>query len=166
MHASRLGSRAVALAALWCQARAAVHTTIAAPCTFELVVKKSRFVALAAPVRSRNDAAAWIRDATDDQARHNCFAYRLADGSVRTNGDGEPGGTAGPPIAAAIALTFSFIQLKPGVTEPTEPAALSSAEAQEIFLLEESLSGLSAIAINEFGSGDLLATLDALYLEI
>jgi len=70
------------------------------------------------------------------------------------------------PIAAAIALTFSFIQLKPGVTEPTEPAALSSAEAQEIFLLEESLSGLSAIAINEFGSGDLLATLDALYLEI
>lgn len=30
------------------------------------------------------------------------FAWRLADGSTRTNGDGEPGGTAGPPILAAI----------------------------------------------------------------
>eukprot|EP00962_Isochrysis_galbana_P034680 scaffold11781_cov96-Isochrysis_galbana.AAC.3 len=102
MRASRLRARAAALAALWCQARA-VHTTIAAPCSYELVVKKSRFVALAAPVQSGDEAAAWIRAASDDQARHNCFAYRLADGSVRTNGDGEPSGTAGPPIAAAIA---------------------------------------------------------------
>jgi putative IMPACT (imprinted ancient) family translation regulator len=80
-----------------------VHTTIAAPCSYELVVKKSRFVALAASVRFSDEADAWVREASDEQARHNCFAYRLADGSVRTNGDGEPGGTAGPPIAAAIA---------------------------------------------------------------
>jgi len=95
-------ARAAALATMWCQARA-VHTTIATPCSYEVVIKKSRFIAHAAPVRSAAEAIAWVRTTSDDQAQHNCFAYRLADGSHRTNGDGEPGGTAGPPIAAAIA---------------------------------------------------------------
>lgn len=70
------------------------------------------------------------------------------------------------PVAAAVALTLSLIQLRPDSAEPTASDALTSAEAQEIFLLEESLSGLSAVALNEFGSENLLATLDALYLEI
>jgi hypothetical protein len=37
---------------------------------------------------------------------------------------------------------------------------------QEIFLLEESLAILADISATEFGSTDLLSTLDALYLEI
>ena len=44
----------------------------------------------------------FVKEHTDPTARHNCFAYRLADGSSRSNGDGEPGGTAGPPLLAAI----------------------------------------------------------------
>ena len=73
------------------------------------------------------------------------------------------------PLAAAIAVTIS---LWPVNTEsvappaPTENATLSTAEVQEIFLLEESLASLANISATEFGSADLLSTLDALYLEI
>ena len=45
---------------------------------------------------------AWVKGRSDAKARHNCFAWRLPGGETRTNGDGEPGGTAGPPILAAI----------------------------------------------------------------
>ena len=47
-------------------------------------------------------AIAWLKGRSDAKARHNCFAWRLPGGETRTNGDGEPGGTAGPPILAAI----------------------------------------------------------------
>jgi len=95
--------RAAALAALCASSARCVHTTLASTCSYELVVKKSRFVALAAPVGSAEEAVQWVRESADGAARHNAFAYRLVDGSTRSNGDGEPGGTAGPPIAAAIA---------------------------------------------------------------
>ncbi|EOD23321.1 hypothetical protein EMIHUDRAFT_116502 [Emiliania huxleyi CCMP1516] len=94
--------RRAAISALWCHARA-LATTIAGPCSYEVVVKKSRFVASAAPVSSAEEALAWVRRESDESARHNCFAYTLSDGYSRSNNDGEPGGTAGPPIAAAIA---------------------------------------------------------------
>jgi hypothetical protein len=74
------------------------------------------------------------------------------------------------PIAAAIALTFSLLHLRPGAPEPvqasTQTTALNSAEAQEIFLLQESLSSLATLDITDFGNEDLLSTLDALFLEI
>ena len=63
---------------------------------------KSRFVAYAAPVVDAEQAMAWVKARSDAKARHNCFAWRLPGGETRTNGDGEPGGTAGPPILAAI----------------------------------------------------------------
>ena len=69
---------------------------------YEEVIKKSRFVALAAPVDSASEADEFVKEHSDPKARHNCFAWRLANGDTRTNGDGEPGGTAGPPILAAI----------------------------------------------------------------
>jgi putative IMPACT (imprinted ancient) family translation regulator len=37
----------------------------------------------------------------DAAASHNCFAYRVGD-EFRSSDDGEPGGTAGRPILAAI----------------------------------------------------------------
>ena len=77
--------------------------TLRAACSFEVVVQKSRFIAHAAPATSAEAANAWVKATSDARARHNCFAWRLsADGATRTNGDGEPGGTAGPPILAAI----------------------------------------------------------------
>ena len=75
------------------------------------------------------------------------------------------------PLAAAIAVTIS-ISLWPVHTDSVataasaESAALSTAEVQEIFLLEESLTSLANIDASGFGSADLLSILDALYLEI
>ena len=77
-------------------------TTLEGTARYEEVIKKSRFVGLAAHVSSPEEANAWVKEQADLKARHNCFAWRMADGSTRTNGDGEPGGTAGPPILAAI----------------------------------------------------------------
>ena len=70
------------------------------------------------------------------------------------------------PIAALIAVAFTLAQLMP--TKPTAVAApaLSAAEAQEIFLLEEGLTGLSQLQHEQFSSTNLLNTLDALTFDI
>jgi len=83
-------------------ARAVTVQTLQSAVRHEVVIKKSRFVATAAPIQTAEDAAEFIRGLADSKARHNCFAWRLANGDARSNGDGEPGGTAGPPILAAI----------------------------------------------------------------
>lgn len=70
----------------------------------ELVVKKSRFIAWAAPVKSRDEALRLINEARQSypDARHHCWAYVIGDpGAASTaamNDDGEPSGTAGRPI--------------------------------------------------------------------
>jgi putative IMPACT (imprinted ancient) family translation regulator len=75
--------------------------TIASRARHEATIKKSKFVAWAMPVDATN-ALERIRELSDLKATHNVYAYRLADGVTRSNGDGEPGGTAGPPVLAAI----------------------------------------------------------------
>ena len=73
------------------------------------------------------------------------------------------------PLAAAIAVTISLLPVKTDSVAPagpTESATLSTAELQEIFLLEESLASLAHVSAAEVGSVDLLSILDALYLEI
>lgn len=66
--------------------------------------KASRFFGFADRVRSEAEAAA-IRERLKKQyhdASHQPFAFRLASGAVRSSDDGEPKGTAGPPILAEI----------------------------------------------------------------
>ncbi|MBJ6983166.1 YigZ family protein [Luteimonas sp. MC1750] len=75
--------------------------TLAATATHELVVKHSRFLASAAPVSDPDAAAAFIASVSVPDATHNCWAWRLGDG-YRSSDDGEPAGTAGRPILAAI----------------------------------------------------------------
>jgi putative IMPACT (imprinted ancient) family translation regulator len=75
--------------------------TLAAPARFELEAKKSRFLAQAVPVASAVAAIEWIRAGADAAATHNCWAYRLGS-DYRSSDDGEPGGSAGRPILAAI----------------------------------------------------------------
>ena len=73
------------------------------------------------------------------------------------------------PLAAAIAATISLLPAITGSVTPTkstESTTLSTAEMQEIFLLEESLASLANVSATEVGSFDLLSFLDALYLEI
>ena len=79
----------------------AAAETLAAPAQAALEAKRSRFVAHAAPVDSPGDAMAWIAGVSDPQATHNCWAWRIGE-AYRFNDDGEPGGSAGRPILAAI----------------------------------------------------------------
>lgn len=77
--------------------------TLSTPCHVrELVVKKSRFIACAAPAPTEKDALAFVQAASEDDARHNCWAFYTYDKMQRSSDDGEPSGTAGKPILAAI----------------------------------------------------------------
>jgi uncharacterized YigZ family protein len=64
-------------------------------------IKKSRFLAIAEPVSSAEQALAFLREVAEPTATHNCWAYRIGQ-DYRFNDDGEPGGTAGRPILQAI----------------------------------------------------------------
>lgn len=75
--------------------------TLVGPCEFREEIRKSRFITLAAPISSAAQAQAFIEQNSDLDATHNCWAWKLAD-QYRSNDDGEPGGTAGRPILAAI----------------------------------------------------------------
>jgi uncharacterized YigZ family protein len=75
--------------------------TLAAPASFEVNIKRSRFVAHAARVDSQADTLAFHQSVSDPGASHNCWAWRL-DYRYRFNDDGEPGSTAGRPILSAI----------------------------------------------------------------
>jgi len=69
--------------------------------TAEEIVKKSRFLAIAVPVASEDEARAAIVKQSDADASHNCWAWRIG-AAYRFSDDGEPSGTAGKPILAAI----------------------------------------------------------------
>ena len=75
--------------------------TLAGQAHFELEVRKSRFLAFATPVDTVEAAMAFIEANRVTDARHNCWAYRIGQ-QYRFSDDGEPGGTAGRPILAAI----------------------------------------------------------------
>ncbi len=76
-------------------------STLAQPCRHQEEIRKSRFLALAAPVESPEQALTFLREVSDPAATHNCWAYRIGQ-DYRFNDDGEPGGTAGRPILQAI----------------------------------------------------------------
>lgn len=78
------------------------YKTLLKEASDEVVINKSRFIGYAAPVKTVEEALAFLdrirtrhRDAT-----HNCYAYIIGQnaGVMRYSDDGEPGGTAGMPI--------------------------------------------------------------------
>ena len=75
--------------------------TLAAPVERMAEVRKSRFLARAAPIDSELAAMQLLRDVHDASASHHCWAWRLGE-AYRSSDDGEPGGSAGRPILAAI----------------------------------------------------------------
>lgn len=76
------------------------YLTIADMGNGEYVEKKSRFIGIAAPVSTVEEAANLVakEKAKYYDARHWCYAYRLRDGFQKYSDDGEPQGTAGLPI--------------------------------------------------------------------
>ena len=75
--------------------------TLAGVCEYREDIRKSRFITLAAPITNVVEAQTFIEQHSDLDATHNCWAWKLAD-QYRSSDDGEPGGTAGRPILAAI----------------------------------------------------------------
>lgn len=69
--------------------------------TFSQEIKKSRFVAIAAPVATEQAAKDFLSAYSDPTATHNCWAWRMGQ-NYRFSDDGEPSGTAGKPILQAI----------------------------------------------------------------
>jgi uncharacterized YigZ family protein len=78
--------------------------TLSGPGTAELRIRGSSFLALAAPSRSEEEARAVLgeRQRRFYDATHYCSAWLLRGGVRRANDDGEPSGSAGAPILAAI----------------------------------------------------------------
>ena len=78
------------------------YLTLASPASAELEVKRSRFVCDLAPAATEESARAFVDQvrARSRDARHHCTAFVLGpDGAtLRSNDDGEPSGTAGPPM--------------------------------------------------------------------
>ncbi len=83
-----------------------VYRTLAGPSQGSLKVQGSKFLSFAAPVESAETALAGWRAIQREyhDATHHCFAFRLqtSNEEFRINDDGEPGGTAGRQILAAI----------------------------------------------------------------
>jgi uncharacterized YigZ family protein len=79
------------------------YITVAGPGQAELIVRKSQFIAHVAPVRSEEDAWAFIERirTKHKEATHNCFAFKVG-ALQRLSDDGEPSGTAGRPIYDVI----------------------------------------------------------------
>lgn len=68
----------------------------------EIIEKKSRFIATVMPVKSEEEAIAFIDSLKKKywNATHNCFAYVIGEHFQvqRCSDDGEPSGTAGKPM--------------------------------------------------------------------
>lgn len=82
--------------------------TISQNTSFEMTIKKSRFICAVARVYNEDDAQAFIAQvsAANRKANHNCFAYLIGDRDQiqRESDNGEPSGTAGVPILEALQL--------------------------------------------------------------
>lgn len=71
----------------------------------ELVEKRSRFIGYCKPVKTQDEAIAFINEIKTKHwdARHNVYAYVIRDeGISRYSDDNEPQGTAGIPVLDAI----------------------------------------------------------------
>ena len=82
------------------------YKTIAAPAEGLYTEKRSKFIAIALPVRTVDEVKAWLDTYQKKyyDARHVCYAYMLGPErkDFRANDNGEPSGTAGKPILGQI----------------------------------------------------------------
>jgi uncharacterized YigZ family protein len=79
----------------------ATRFTLAGAAELAQEIRKSKFLAQAAPLADESEFGAWLAAMSDPTATHNCWAWRIGQ-RYRFNDDGEPAGTAGKPILQAI----------------------------------------------------------------
>ncbi len=75
--------------------------TLNAPCSWEQTLRRSRFVARAFPVDAVSAIEPLLKREHMPSASHHCWAWRVGT-QYRFFDDGEPAGSAGRPILAAI----------------------------------------------------------------
>ena len=82
------------------------YKTILTQAEAEIVEKKSRFIATVRPVKTEEEAKAFIEEMKKKywDARHNCYVYSVGKNReyTRCSDDGEPSGTAGRPMLDVI----------------------------------------------------------------
>ena len=81
------------------------YKTVAREASDEFVEKRSRFIGYVKPVKTEEEAVAFINQKRSEHwdARHNVYAYSLREGNIkRYSDDGEPSGTAGMPVLDVI----------------------------------------------------------------
>ena len=132
--------------------------SLAAPAHYELVIKKSRFMACIEPVAGREQAQARVAQLKTEhpEAAHVCWAL-LAGGQSAANDGGEPGGTAGRPmlevlrhqelegVMASVVRYFGGIKLGAGglVRAYTDAVAQAVLSADKIPLMPQALLACS-----------------------
>ncbi|MBI5278977.1 MAG: YigZ family protein [Burkholderiales bacterium] len=154
--------------------------SLASAVQYELIIKKSRFLACVRPVPDRAAALAEVARlrAEHPDAAHVCWAL-LAGGQSAANDDGEPGGTAGRPmlevlrhqdldgVLATVVRYFGGIKLGAGglVRAYTDAVAQALLHAEKIPLVRTvqlqcavpySMEGLVRRMLQKAGA-DLLA---------
>jgi uncharacterized YigZ family protein len=126
--------------------------TIAAPVHYELVIKKSRFIACVQPMPDRAGAQAVVSElkAQNPGAAHVCWAL-LAGGQSAAVDDGEPSGTAGRPmldvlrhqdlegVLATVVRYFGGVKLGAGglVRAYTDSVAQALLTAEKIAIIKQ-----------------------------
>lgn len=129
----------------------AMPHTIASPVHFELVIKKSRFIACVQPMPDRAGAQQVVASlrAEHPGAAHVCWAL-LAGGQSAAVDDGEPSGTAGRPmldvlrhqdlegVLATVVRYFGGVKLGAGglVRAYTDSVAQALLQAQKIPIIK------------------------------
>jgi uncharacterized YigZ family protein len=80
------------------------YRTLAAPAEHRQKIDRSDFLGIAFPIAGDGEFFAELERIQKQyfDATHHCWAFRLFDGRQRSSDAGEPSGTAGKPILAAI----------------------------------------------------------------
>jgi uncharacterized YigZ family protein len=80
------------------------YKTISSASYAELIIKKSKFVAICTPVSTKQEVDNFLTNLKKEYegATHLCYAYVLEAGEEKASDDGEPSGTAGMPILNII----------------------------------------------------------------
>lgn len=81
------------------------YKTLAGEACDEYIVKHSRFIGYAKPVKTEKEAIDYINEISKKHwdAKHNVYAYSIREGGIkRYSDDGEPQGTAGMPVLNVI----------------------------------------------------------------